>query len=288
MCYGCLSTIVKLAFQQGFTPAEIISGLVTFGCFMLWLFAIPLWKKLREIPMKNILLLILSGAVWGLTEIFYTVSLSKIPASIAVILLFQFTWMTQIVHMKREKTRLSKNHWLGLGSILFGTIFSSGFHLDDLIGLNILGVLLGLCAAISYTATLFISETVATDVTPLLRSSLLATGQMLFIFIIFPPTFLFSGALEQGLWMWIGLLGMIGIVITTFTYNKGIPHIGSGLAGILGSIELPIVLVLASTVLKESVLTTQWLGVGFILLGIVLTSINPNNSPVPVDLSKKM
>lgn len=209
VCYGSLSTITKLAFQQGFTPAEISSGHVAFGCLILWLFTMPMWKKLRCIPKKNILLLMLSGSVWGATEIFYIVSLSKIPASIAVVLLFQFTWMTQIFHMKRTKTSLSKYKKLALASILCGTIFAAGLHLHDLLKLDILGVGLGLCAAISYTASMVISGTLATDVPPLLRSSLLVTGQMLFVFIVFPPTFLFTGALELDLWLWIGLLGIV-------------------------------------------------------------------------------
>src|SRR5690606_29990833 len=107
-------------------------------------FTMPMWKKLRCIPKKNILLLMLSGSVWGATEIFYIVSLSKIPASIAVVLLFQFTWMTQIFHMKRTKTSLSKYKKLALASILCGTIFAAGLHLHDLLKLDILGVGLGL------------------------------------------------------------------------------------------------------------------------------------------------
>jgi drug/metabolite transporter (DMT)-like permease len=116
-----------------------------------------------------------------------------------------------------------------------------------------------------------VSGTVAINVPPLLRSSLSVTGQMLFIYVIFPPTFLFSTTMETDFWLWIGSLGMISIVATTFTYNKGIPHIGAGLAGILGSAELPVVLLVASALLKENVTLAQWFGVRFIILGIIIS-----------------
>lgn len=273
ICYGSASTITKLGFLQGFTPAEISSGQVMLGCSILWLFALPYVKTLKTTPVQIILLVILTGVVWGLTEVCYTVSLSKIPASIDVILLFQFTWMTQIVQMVQTKTRLNTWQWVALASIMLGTFLASGLNTSDFYQLDMVGVILGLCSAISYTASIFISGTVALHLNPLLKSSLSVSGQMLFIFLVFPPTSLLTNALQQGLWIWIGLLAIIGIVATTFTYNKGIPHIGSGLAGILGSIELPMVLFFATTILQERVTNLQWIGAGMILLGIILSSL---------------
>nr|WP_255724556.1 DMT family transporter [Shimazuella soli] len=285
MCYGSISTITKLAFQRGFSPAEISSGQVTFGCLVLWLFALPMWKKLRCVPRKSIFLLTLTGAVFGLTEIFYTLCLSKIPASIAVILLFQSIWMTQIVQMIQEKTWPSKALSISLMSIVLGTICASGFSMHDLKGLNMVGVALGLCSALSYTASMVVSGSVTTEVPSLLRSSFMVTGQMLFIFLVYPPTVLFTASMGQGLWFWIGLLGMIGIVATTFAYNKGMPQISPGLAGVLVSIELPMVILLSSTILKENVSLIQWMGVGCILIGIILTSVKTNQEKTPASIS---
>jgi drug/metabolite transporter (DMT)-like permease len=277
-CYGTISTITKLAFERKFTPAEIASGQVAFGCLILWLISLFMWRKYQHLEWKTTALLILAGSVWGLTEVFYTTALSKIPASIAVILLFQFIWMSQVVQMVQEKSWLSKERWLSLISVLFGSFCASGFSSQDLNKLDTLGLVLGLCAAISYTASMFVSDTVAVDVHPVPRSTLMVTGQMLFVFLIYPPVFLFNGSMERGLWLWIGLLGIIGVVFTNLTYNIGIPIIGTGLAGIFGTIELPMVLLLSTLVLNEAVSATQWIGAGFIILGVILTSLNKNKA----------
>lgn len=290
ICYGTTSTITKLALGQGFTPADISSGIATFGFLVLWTFALPLWKKLQYISWKSIFLITLAGSVWGITEIFYILCLSKLPASIAVILLFQFTWITQIVQMVQGRSWLSKERCFSLASIIFGTICASGFNMHDLQKLNTMGIILGLLSALSYTASMVVSGTLATNVPPLLRSSLSVTGQMLFLYLVFPPTFLFSTTIGKDFWLWIGLLGMISIVATTFAYNKGIPHIGAGLAGILGSAELPIVLLVSSALLKENISLAQWVGVGFIILGIIIASIKFNdiNTSTPISPSEKI
>lgn len=95
------------------------------------------------------------------------------------------------------------------------------------------------------------------------------TGQMIFVLLVFKPPSI--QALSEGLWMWAGFLGLIGFVVTTYAFNRGVPHIGTSLAGVLGSIELPMVILLSSIVLLESVTPFQWMGVVAILVGIVLT-----------------
>jgi drug/metabolite transporter (DMT)-like permease len=47
------------------------------------------------------------------------------------------------------------------------------------------------------------------------------------------------------------------------------PHVGPGLGTILTSAELPIAVILSALVLTEQVSMSQWLGVVFILGGII-------------------
>lgn len=276
-CYGTLATMTKLSFAQGFTPAEITSSHVLFGWLMLWLCVLPIVRKMRKIPWQTVMIVVAAGSIWGVTEMCYTVSLHKIPASLAVICLFQFTWMSQLVYMIQQRTWISGRRWLSLASVLFGTYWASGFNAFHLSQIDWFGIVLGLCSAISYTGSLFVSGTVGKHLNPLLRSAFMVTGQMILIFFIFPPTFLFTDALARGLWIWAGLIGFFGIVVTTITYNKGIPYIGTGLAGILGSIELPIVLLLATFILQEQVTAWQWMGTCFIVLGIVIAETGTSN-----------
>ena len=86
-------------------------------------------------------------------------------------------------------------------------------------------------------------------------------GALTLVMIVFPPTFIFNGAISQGLWKYGLGLGIFSIVIPSIAFTIGIPKIGSGLATILGAAELPVTTIMSVFVLKEAVLSSQWLGV---------------------------
>lgn len=271
VCYGALSTLVKIVLQQGFSIQDISSGSIVLGCLMIWMITLPVVKEIKKYAWKTILIVVVVGSVWGLTEIFYMLTLDNLPASLAVVLLFQFAWMTQIIDMIQSKKWLSKERWIALTMILIGTYFASGTDLNHLLQANIVGVIFGLLSALSYAASVYISESVGAHMNQLLRSSLMLTGQMVFVLLVFSPTFSFVHALAEGLWPWALFLGFVGFVITTYTYNKAIPHIGTSLAGVLGTIELPTVILFSTLLLKETVTLWQWVGIILILLGIIVS-----------------
>ena len=98
-------------------------------------------------------------------------------------------------------------------------------------------------------------------------------GAFILVMIVFPPTFIFNGAISQGLWKYGLGLGIFSIVVPSIAFTIGIPKIGSGLATILGAAELPVTTILSVLVLKEAVLSSQWFGVSLILIGIAIPQI---------------
>jgi drug/metabolite transporter (DMT)-like permease len=137
--------------------------------------------------------------------------------------------------------------------------------------LSLAGILLGLLAAASYTGTLNVNGHVALDVPSELRSTLMMTGAAILTLIIFPPQFLANGTLLHGLWIFALLIGLFGVVIPPYLYAKGIPTIGPAMASIIGSVELPVVIISSSIFLKETTTVLQWIGVLLILLGIIIS-----------------
>ena len=72
------------------------------------------------------------------------------------------------------------------------------------------------------------------------------------LFPVFPPIYLTSGVLWNGLFGWGLLMGLIGQVIPFLFLLISIPRIGGRMAGILGSIELPVTVFVAYLILSES------------------------------------
>ncbi|MGB7999058.1 MAG: EamA/RhaT family transporter, partial [Anaerobacillus sp.] len=87
--YGVVSTIIKLAMGSGFTASEAVTSQFFIGFVIaVIIFLITNRSKLSFAGVK---ILISAGIFTGLTNIFYGQSLNYLPASLAVVLLFQFT-----------------------------------------------------------------------------------------------------------------------------------------------------------------------------------------------------
>ncbi|GEB33982.1 MULTISPECIES: DMT family transporter [Brevibacillus] len=267
--YGILSTIVKLAYGQGYSPAEVIGGQMFFGLVLTW---IPALFFLRTKPGKKQLLLLVSvGLAIGSTGILYYNALRFIPASIAIVLLFQFTWMGVLAEAIMTKQMPDKPTLLSLVLLLFGTLLAGGiFETDGIAQFHIAGVVLGLLSAVSYTMFLLFSGKAAIGVNPWVRSASMSTGSFLLAGLVYTPVFLWNGALLDGLFPYVFLLAFFGIFIPTVFFNFGVPHTGPGMAAILGAAELPMAVFSSFIILGETVSALQVTGVVVILLGMIL------------------
>ncbi|WP_103109840.1 EamA family transporter [Brevibacillus reuszeri] len=270
--YGILSTIVKLAYAQGYSPAEVIGGQMFFGFLLTWL---PALFFLRTKPNgRQLLLLVAVGLAVGSTGVFYYNALQYIPASIAIVLLFQFTWMGVLAEAVISRQLPNKQTLLSLGLLLVGTILAGGLlETGGLAQFTFIGVIFGLLAAVAYTLFILFSGKAAVTVNPWIRSSGMATGSFLLVACIYPPVFIWNGVLLDGLFPYVFLLAFFGILIPTVCFNFGVPHTGPGMAAILGAAELPMAVFSSFIILHESVSLLQVTGVIIILIGIILPEL---------------
>ncbi|WP_372813482.1 DMT family transporter [Paenibacillus sp.] len=270
--YGVLSTVVKLAYAGGFTAAEVTGSQVLLGCAAMWLLSARYWNRIREISVISMLKMIGSGVFTGLTGIFYYQSLQHLDASFAVLLLFQFTWMGMALEWLLHGKRPGRPQASGAVVVWVGTLLASGLLEGRLAGkVGWLGIALGLISAVCYTLFIYFSGKVAVEVPPSLRSAWMLAGAALVVSIVYPPHFLWNGALLHGLWGWAVVLGLFGMVLPPYLFAKGAPKLNTGLTAILGSVELPVVLICSSLLLQESSDAAQWIGVALILGGIVIS-----------------
>ncbi|MDH2881837.1 EamA family transporter [Bacillus cytotoxicus] len=269
--YGVLAIFVKFAYAEGFSLGEVVGSQYLFGWLIL--LSITLLFARHHVPLKQMFILFIAGTSASFTGIFYYASLQTVPASIAIILLFQFVWVGIIIEAIATKTLPSREKVISVIFLLTGTFLSSGLVEKSIGDFDITGILLGLLSAVAFATYIFVSGKVAVEVPSLPRGVLLMAGALTLVMIVFPPTFLFNGAISQGLWKYGLGLGTFSIVIPSIAFTIGIPKIGSGLATILGAAELPVTTIMSVFVLKEAVLASQWFGVAFILIGIAIPQI---------------
>src|SRR5690606_41613872 len=78
----------------------------------------------------------------------------------------------------------------------------------------------------------------------------------------------------DGYYEWGNSLALFGTVTAPILLNAGFPKTGIGLGSIVSSLELPVSVTMAYALLNETVLATQWLGIGLILFAIVMMNVN--------------
>ncbi|WP_048601740.1 EamA family transporter [Rubeoparvulum massiliense] len=273
ICYGFLSTITKFAYQAGFTGKEVTGSQALLGALFLWVVLFLIQRGRIQVTSRSAMQLLLAGTTMGSVWIFYYYALEELPASIAVVLLFQFTWIGVILEAIVERRFPSREKWLALTFIMVGTVLAANLTGASFHQLTIKGVIYGLISAVSYAFFIFFSGRVAIGVPSLLRSTLMVTGGALLVQIVNPPTYLLNGHFVNGLWSYSISIALIGAVLSTLLFVIGTPHIGGGLATILGSAEMPSVLIVSHLFLHETVTSMQWLGTLLILCAIALPEL---------------
>ncbi|WP_419892277.1 EamA family transporter [Paenibacillus xylanexedens] len=291
MSYGILSTIVVLAYGEGYKLGEVVGAQLIIGVILSWMLA--LYTKFRmkrksqadgkasgavaqvfkRLTWKQRLMLMAAGTPTVITGLVYYQSLRYIPASLAIILLFQFTWISVLIQAIGKRQRPDKVMYLTLVILFGGTLLAAGFLEQGLGNFNGLGIALGLLAAVSYSMLVLFSGKAVPSAHPAFRSAWMVTGGLVLLCIIFPPTFLFNGLIWSQLLVFGLLLGFFGAFIPPVLFATGVPHIGGDMAGILGAVELPIAVLLSAIVLHEHVSGLQWFGVIVVLVGVALPEL---------------
>ena len=276
--FGILSTFVKLAYHDGYTLGDVTGAQAFFGAVILWVLFF-FQSRTTAYKVKQVKLvtpwwkMVLAGTCTGLVSVFYYQCVKLVPNSVAIILLMQFIWMSILLEFMIYKKKPTSLQFLSILLVLGGTILASGMVETSISSLNLKGIGFGLLAAVSYAGFLMLSGRIGIEYPALKKSALMISGACILIFILFPPTFLFNGALNGSLLKWGLIIAVFGTVIPPLFYAEGVPRIGTALSSILSAAELPVAVMMAGFVLQEHVSLLRWVGVCVILSAMVLPNL---------------
>jgi drug/metabolite transporter (DMT)-like permease len=272
--YGILSTVVKLAYSKGFTMSQVTGSQLITGTLLLWL--IVLFTKKQKLGLAQIAKLLVSGIPVGLTSIFYYKALQTLDASLAIVFLFQFVWIGTLLEWLIARKKPTSSKIISIIILLIGTVFSSGLLSGGIriTELPWIGIMWGMLSAITFSAFIYISSSVESELPPVHKSAILSTGGLITVMVLFPPTFLLDLNELSGLVPYGFFLGLFGVVLPPVLFAIGMPRVGVGLGTILAAAELPVAVIMSAIILAEQVMIIQWVGVVVILGGIYLGNIN--------------
>ena len=284
--YGMLATFVKLAYKENYSTAEVTISQFALGIFIVLLLNIFSKKTTAILSKVDIKKLMLAGTTMGFTSVMYYLCVKYLNASIAVVLLMQSVWIGVLIESLQTKKipsllKIGAVILVLLGTALATNIFSSEIHF------NLKGFVFGFLSAISFSLTLFSTNSVATHLPPFKRTLYMLFGGAIIVLLfalvtqilptyanielisdadlIVNKQFNFSILFNYGI-----LLSVFGTVLPPIFLNKGFPLTGVGLGSIISAIELPVSVTFAYLLLSEQVNALQWIGILLILFAIIL------------------
>ena len=274
--FGPSSSVIKMAYEAGFAANDVVMSQYLFGWMMMavlsgGLFAASAARKKAAAPKlpraKNVIGIGAVGISIALVSTCYIFALQTVPAHIAVILLFQYTWMDIILEALYTRKLPHISIVTSVLILVAGTLLAAGVgagaeHLDPI------GILFGIGSAFFYAIYIFLLGKVDVEVHPITRSFCILSFALLFLICIFTPAYFTSGVLADGLWKYGILIGILGCAIPSFFFAIGTPKISTGAATILSSSELPAGIICSVIILSEAVTPLQWAGVVLLFFGI--------------------
>ncbi len=274
--FGIVSTIIKLAMGSGFSVSEAVTSQFFVGfCIAVIIF---LLTNRAKFSFNGVKILICAGILTGLTNILYGHSLNFLPASLAVVLLFQFTWIGMLISCISKRQLPSRIEAISLLVLVAGTIPAAGLIDVDLSQIPFQGWLWGLAAALSYSFFLFVNGKATASMSASNRLVWVSFSAFMITAAFQSPEIIWNGTLfNEGLWMYGLALGLFGMIIPVFLFTIAVPKVGLGMSSILSAFELPIAVMASVILLSETVTPLQIAGIVTIILGTCLPTLANKN-----------
>ena len=272
LSFGMLSSFAKIAYGQGYTAGEVTLTQALMGTLILWTIVVFKSIKNRKKITPNWKLL-LAGTSMGTSTYTYYLSVAYIPASLAIVLLMQITWLSiavEWIFFKKKPTAVEV--WCAVfvivGTVLAGNLLDLGSS-----NISIIGVLLSLLSALLYTLYIVFTSKIGKETPMFEKSALMTSGSAMIIFLINCEAIVTSTHLDFGLLQWGVFLAVFGTVIPPICFSVGMPKIGAGLSSVLLTLELPAAVFCAHIILGEKVTFLQIIGIGVMLGSIVYLNV---------------
>lgn len=271
-CYGILSTIIKLAIQDGYTAAEAVTSQYFVGFFIALLIFVFVRRKVPKFG--GGVTLLLAGLFTATTGTVYGQAIEYMPASLAVVMLFQFTWVGMLFDCIAKRRLPKRIEVISLLFLFGGTILAAGIIDADLSGIPWQGWAWGMASAVSFASFVMINsrqvEGMDTE-TRLLFTSFFAA---IAIFFFQSPEIVWNGTLfNENLWVYGLILGLFGIVIPIYLFSIAVPKVGTAMTSILSAAELPVAVTASVILLSEALTMFQVIGIIIIVIGMTLPTI---------------
>lgn len=265
----------KLAFEHGATIGIVLASRFVVASLVLWgvVAASGRLSRVRALSRSDVALALGLGTVgYSAQAGAYFAALQRISPGLLALLLYTFPTIVTIAAIRLGREHPSRRTATALaltsGGLVLVLAGAGAGALDPL------GTLLGLTAAVVYSAYILTSEGVARRVDSIVLSALVCTGATATLTIgsLVAGDFHPSAVSGPGLG-WLAAIALVSTVAGIVLFFAGLHRVGPSAASILSTFEPLVTVALAGVAFGDTLSGLQLLGGGLILGGVIVLNL---------------
>jgi drug/metabolite transporter (DMT)-like permease len=271
--YALVAIIAKPLVMEGTHPFQVIFYQYLFTILILGIWISVRCRSAFRCDLKKIGAFALLGiAGGGATNMLFYSTLQYLDAGISSLLLFLHPVFITIFFAATRIKIMKPVNYFSVLSAACGTAIVLDIFSDSL-RFSVIGITLGILSGITYGFYNIFADLKLKEEDPNVINFYACTAALLFSMVM-----LISGgngfSIELNALMPILLLAIFSGVLPAYFFLKALQYIGSEKVSIISSIELPLTLIMAFTILKEQMRLFQLFGVVLIVLATILLHMN--------------
>lgn len=267
--YGVVTPLVKLGITHGVPVTWLTLAQYPVSLLLFQIGRTGAGPRARP-HLQDYLGMAAVGAFGAGVSLTYYHSLTFLPGSVGIVLLFQFTWILPLLSGLFHRHWPNRSQRYGILIVLAGTVMAGGLR-GWIFPLP--GILLGLASAVLYALSLLLSGRLSPDISPWCRAEISTAFSLALVAVAYQPWRSLHWAYDPATWIWGSLMGLFSQGIPLLLTYISAPKLPPALTGMLASSELPVAVILSALWLGEPVSAGRWVGVLVILGGILFSSM---------------
>lgn len=268
LCASTLAIFAKFSLMGGVTLETLLSVRFVGAAAVFWGVVFFRKEKVEHISWRQILLMLIVGAVgFSAASTFYVVSLSYIPVSLMIILIYLYPVWVMMMGVLFQGEPLNRMRLLALVFAIVGTAFVAGSPSGDI---RVTGIYTALMASFCFGLYIFFSNRVIQNIPIIVSSAYVTLGAAISCTTGTLCMGAFSVHFQPIAWWYLSGLILISTVLQVVLFFLGLLRVGPSKAAILSTLEPLLTILLAVVFLNESLEFHHIFGGFFILAAVYI------------------
>lgn len=266
LCFAFIPYMVTKIYDNGVNLLTLLS--LRYILASLVLIPIVLFiKRFTLPPIKAVLkIMLVSGIFFSLEVYLFFQSLTILPTSLAILILFTFPLFTNVFLVFSHK-KPKMGSWISMIICLIGLSLLLGTQLNNL---NIIGIIYAFLAAISYAIFLILEEKLIKNINPLVANTIITLANAITFTaaaIIFNK---FSFDFNPSAWNIIIILVVVSNIIGLGFLFNALKLLGPQKTSMLNITEPVFTILIAVVLLGETFSLLQFFGAFILIIGLIV------------------